>query len=152
MFLGDLCAGERRALYTKVLTPPDALGTSVVLRGELGYADLDGRTATAAAEISFSYAREAEVLLAPLHTAILQRSGEIELAAATARALKLERSGQRRQAQALMQQSLAAHMPYMPAPAAAAYQALAGQIEQGLSEEQRKETHFASYRKRQSRG
>jgi hypothetical protein len=51
-----------------------------------------------------------------------------------------------------MQQSLAAHMPYMPAPAAAAFQALAGQIEQGLSEEQRKETHFAAYRKRQSRG
>ena len=51
-----------------------------------------------------------------------------------------------------MQQSLAAHMPYMPAPAAAAYQAFAGQIEQGLSEEQRKETHFAAYQKRQSRG
>ena len=48
IFLGDLCAGERRALYTKVLTPPDAPGTSVVLRGELGYADLDGRTATVA--------------------------------------------------------------------------------------------------------
>ena len=152
IFLGDVCAGERRALYTRVLAPPDALGTSVVLRGELGYADLDGRTATVAAEISFSYAREAEVLLAPLHAAILQRSGEIELAAATARALKLERNGQRQQAQAVMQQSLAAHLPYMPAPAAAAYQALAGQIEQGLSEEQRKETHFAAYRKRQSRG
>src|SRR4051812_9126595 len=152
IFLGDLCAGERRALYTRVLTPPDALGTSVVLRGELGYADLDGHTAIAAAETSFSYAREAEVLLAPLHEAILQRSGEVELAAATAQALKLERSGQRQQAQAVMQQSLAAHMPYMPAPAAAAFQALAGQIEQGLSEEQRKETHFAAYRKRQSRG
>ena len=152
IFLGDLCAGERRALYTRVLAPPDAPGTSVVLRGELGYADLDGRTATAVAEISFSYVREAEVLLAPLHAAILQRSGEIELAAATAQALKLERNGQRQQAQALMQQSLAAHMPYMPAPAAAAYQALAGQIEQGLSEEQRKETHFAAYQKRQSRG
>ncbi len=152
IFLGDLCAGERRALYTRVLTPPDAPGTSVVLRGELGYADLDGRTTIVAAEISFSYTREAEVLLAPLHEAILQRSGEVELAAATAQALRLERSGQRQQAQALMQQSLAAHMPYMPAPAAAAYQALAGQIEHGLSEEQRKETHFATYRKRQSRG
>jgi Ca-activated chloride channel family protein len=151
IFLGDLCAGERRALYTRVLTPPDAPGTSVVLRGELGYADLDGRTATVAAEISFSYTREAEVLLAPLYEGILQRSGEVELAAATAQALKLERNGQRQQAQALMQQSLAAHMPYMPAPAAAAYQALAGQIEHGLSEEQRKETHFAAYRKRQSR-
>jgi Ca-activated chloride channel family protein len=152
IFLGDLCAGERRALYTRVLTPPDALGTSVVLRGELGYADLDGSTATVAAEISFSYTREAEVLLVPLHQAILQRSGEVELAAATAQALRLERSGQRQQAQAVMQQSLAAHMPYMPAPAAAAFQALAGQIEHGLSEEQRKETHFATYRKRQSRG
>jgi len=152
IFLGDLCAGERRALYTKVLTPPDSSGTSLVLRGELGYADLDGRTTLVAAEISFSYAREAEVLLAPLQAAILQRSSEVELAAATAQALKLERSGQRQQAQALMQQSLAAHMPYMPAPAAVAYQALAGQIEQGLSEEQRKETHFAAYRKRQSRG
>jgi Ca-activated chloride channel family protein len=152
VFLGDLCAGERRALYTKVLTPPDALGTSVVLRGELGYADLDGHTATVAAEIGFSYAREAEVLLAPLYEAILQRSGEVELAAATARALKLERAGQREQAQALLQQSLVAHLPYMPAPAVAAYQAFAGQVKQGLSEEQRKETHFAAYRKRQSRG
>ena len=151
IFLGDLCAGERRALYTRVLTPPDMLGTSLVLRGELGYADLDRRTATVVAEISFSYTREAEVLLAPLHEVILQRSGEVELAAATAQALKLERSGQRQQAQAVMQQSLAANMPYIPAPAAAAYQALAGQIEHGLSAEQRKETHFAAYRKRQSR-
>ena len=152
IFLGDLCAGERRALYTRVLTPPDMLGTSLVLRGELGYADLDRRTATVVAEISFSYTREAEVLLAPLHEAILQRSGEVELAAATAQALKLERSGQRLQAQAVMQQSLAANMPYISAPAAVAYQALAGQLEHGLSAEQRKETHFAAYRKRQSRG
>ena len=152
IFLGDLCAGERRALYTRVLAPPDAPGTSVVLRGELGYADLDGRTVTVAAEIGFSYTREAEVLLAPLYEAILQRAGEVELAAATTRALKLERAGQREQAQALIQQSLVAHMPYMPAASVAAYQALAGELEQGLSEDQRKQTHFAAYLKRQSRG
>ena len=152
IFLGDICAGERRALYTHVLTPPDALGTSVVLRGELGYADLDGRTATCSAEVAFSYAREAEVLLAPLYEALLQRAGEVELAAATTRALKLERAGQRHEAQAVVQQALAAQMPYIAAPAAAAFQAFAGQIEQGLSEDQRKQSHFAAYRKRQSRG
>jgi Ca-activated chloride channel homolog len=152
IFLGDLCAGERRALYTRVLTPPDMPGTSIVLRGELGYADLDGQTTTVAADVAFSYTREAEVLLAPLYEPILQCASEVELAAATTRALKLERAGQRREAQAVMQQSLAANMPHMPAPAAAAYQALAGQMEQGLSEDQRKETHFAAYRKRQSRG
>jgi Ca-activated chloride channel family protein len=152
VFLGDVCAGERRTLYTRVLTPPDAPGTSVVLRGELGYADLDGHTATVNTDIAFSYAREAEVLLAPIYEAILQRASEVELAAATTHALKLERAGQRQQAQAVVQQALAAQSPYMAAPTAAAYQALAGALEQGLSEDQRKQTHFAAYRKRQSRG
>ena len=67
-------------------------------------------------------------------------------------ALKLERAGQRVQAQAVMQHSIAAAAPHMSAPAAAAYQALSQQMAEGLSEEQRKETHFASYQKRQSRG
>ncbi|MBK9712327.1 MAG: VWA domain-containing protein [Kouleothrix sp.] len=152
IFLGDLFAGERRAIYARVLTPPDLPGTSVVLRAELGYADLDGRTATVSKELAFSYTREAEVLLAPLYEEILRRASEVELATATSRALKLERAGQRQQAGAVMQQALAASAPHMPAPAAAQYSALAGQIEQGLSEAQRKESHFAAYRKRQSRG
>jgi Ca-activated chloride channel family protein len=134
VFLGDLCAGERRVLYTRALTPPDAPGTSIVLRGELGYADLDGRTATVAAELAFSYAREAEVLLAPIYKELLARAGEVEVAAAAAQALKLERAGQREQAQAVLRHSLAAAAPYMAAPAAAAYDALTQQMGQGLSE------------------
>jgi Ca-activated chloride channel homolog len=152
IFLGDLCASERRVLYTRALTPPDMVGTSVVLRGELGYADLDGRTSMTTAEIAFSYVREAETLLAPLFKELLARASEVELAAAAAQALKLERAGRRDQAQAVMQVSITAAAPYMAAPAAAAYQALSEQMGEGLSEEQRKETHFAAYRKRQSRG
>jgi Ca-activated chloride channel family protein len=152
VFLGDLFAGERRSLYTRVLTPPDMPGTSVVVRGELGYADLDARTTTVVEEIAFAYTREAEVLLAPFYAEVLQRAGEVEMAAATAQALRLERAGQRRQAQALINQALAASAPYMAAPAAAQYQALAGQIEHGLDEGQRKATHFAAYRTRKSRG
>lgn len=151
VFLGDLFAGERRTLYTRALTPPDMPGTSVVVRGELGYADLESRTTTVAEEIAFSYTREAEVLLAPIYEEVLRRASEIEMAAATARALKLERAGRRGQAHALMQQALAASAPYMAAPAAAHYQALSGQMEQGLDEAQRKETHFAAYRTRRSR-
>jgi Ca-activated chloride channel family protein len=151
LFLGDMCAAERRVLYTRALTPPDALGTSVVLRGELGYADLDGRTAITTAELAFSYVREAEVLQAPVQKELLARAGEVELAAAAAQAIRLERAGQREQAQMLMNYSLAAAAPYMPAPAAASYEALSQQLGEGLSEEQRKEAHFVAYRKRQSR-
>lgn len=151
VFFGDLCAGERRMVYARALTPPDAPGTSVALRTELGYADLDGRTEVLAAELAFSYVREAEALLAPLYEALLRRSSEVEVAAAATRALKLEREGQRRQAQEVLQGAVAAGAPYMPAAAAASYNALADQMEQGLSEEQRKETHFAAYKVRQSR-
>lgn len=151
IFLGELCAGERRALYTRALIPPDGPGTTVVLRGELGYANLAAATEVVSAEVAFSYAREAEAILAPVYKELLSRAGEVEMAAATARALKLERAGQFHQAQAIMQQTLAATTSYMPAPAVAAYNSLAGQLAKGLSENARKETHFAAYKTRQSR-
>lgn len=151
VFLGDVCSGERRTLYTRVLTPPDAAGTSVVIRADLGYADLDGRTETVPAELALSYVPEAELLLAPLQQEILQRASEVEVAAAATQALKLEREGRRREAQAVMHQALAAAAPYMPAPAAAAYTAMTNQMSEGLAEEERKKQHFAAYKTRQSR-
>jgi hypothetical protein len=144
VFLGDMASGEQRTIYTRVLTPPDAPGTSVVLRGEVGYADLEGHVGTATAEIGFSYVREAEVLLAPVLTDILARAGEVELATAAARALALE-------AHAAMRYALAAHAPHAPAPAAAAYDELATRMQHGLSEADRKQTQFAAYKKRQNR-
>jgi Ca-activated chloride channel homolog len=151
VFLGDMASGEQRTIYTRVLTPPDAPGTSVVLRGEVGYADLEGHVGTAMAEIGFSYVREAEVLLAPVLTDILARAGEVELATAAARALALERAGRRDEAHAAMRYALAAHAPHAPAPAAAAYDELATRMQHGLSEADRKQTQFAAYKKRQNR-
>ena len=150
VFLGDLCAGERRMIYTRALVPPDAPGTSVVLRAELGYADLSARAIVEHAELAFAYVREAEAQGVQVNTGVLERASAVELAATTAQALRLERAGQRDVAQALVQQALAA-APHMPAPAAASYQALAEQLGGGLSEAERKQAHFASYKARQSR-
>lgn len=152
IFLGDLCMGEQRMLYTRVLTPPDAPGTSVVLNATLGYADLDARTQTVSSEVAFSYTREAELLLAPFYAAILERASAVEMATAAHRALQLERAGQRQAAQAMLQQTMAAAAPYMPAPAQAHYTNLADKMGAGLSEDERKATHFAAYKQRQSRG
>lgn len=150
IFLGDVYGGEQRAIFTRALFPPDTAGTSVVLRGELGYADLDGSTRTSVAELAFSYAREAEVLRVPVAEPLLQRANEVDLAAAATQALRLERAGQRVQAQSVMQQAIAAAAPYAPG-ATAQYQELADEMEQGLSEEQRKRAHFGAYKVRRSR-
>lgn len=151
VFLGDLSAGEGRNLYACVLTPPDAPGTQVVLRAELSYANLDGQTESVSTEVAFSYTRETEVLLAPLYEALLQRASAVEMAAVTNCALKLERQGQYQQGQALLRQALAANASRMTAATAADYEAIAAQMERGLSEDQRKATHFANYQKRQAR-
>jgi len=134
------------------LTPPDAPGTSVVLRGELGYADLDGRAISVEAQLALTYAREAEVLLAPIYKELLARASEVELATAAARALRLERAGQREEARSTLVQALAAAAVYTPAQVTASYSELAGRMEQGLSEADRKQAQFASYKTRQSRG
>lgn len=149
VFLGDLVAGEQRAMYTRVLTPPDAPGTSIRLRATLGFADLDAQARSVDAEIVFSYVREAEVRLLPVARDILERAGEIELAAAAQKALRLERAGQRQQAQALLRAQLIAAPA--AAPAMAAYNDLADQIGNGLSEAERKQAHFESYQARQAR-
>lgn len=150
VFLGDMVAGEQRAVYTRVLTPPDAPGTSVRLRATLAYADLEAHAVQVDAETAFSYMREAEVRLLPVARDVLERAGAIELAAAAQQALRLERAGQREQAQALLRAQIAA-APAVPAPAAAAYNALAQQLGEGMSEGARKQAHFDSYQARQAR-
>lgn len=148
--LGDICAGEQRTLYTRVLTPPDALGTSVVLRGELGWIDLTGQVATTSVELGLAYVHETDVTLAPLYDELLRRAAEVDIAAAATRALKLERAGQRAAAQAELRRAIVAQ-PAMPAAAAAHYDNLLERLGAGLSEAERKLEQFASYRKRQSR-
>lgn len=151
VFLGDLSSGEQRAVYTRILTPPDTVGTQVALRGELGYATMEGQAARTHAEIGFNYAREAEVRLMPVANDLLGRAGEVELAATAKQALRLERSGQRAQAQSLLHAALAANAPTMAAPTAAAYNSLADQLGQGMDEASRKRAHFDSYQARQAR-
>jgi Ca-activated chloride channel family protein len=151
IYLGDLFAGEERRLYTRVLTPPDALGTVLTIRGILGYADIDGRAQEETVVVRLTYQREAEVRLLPVNTQILQRAGEVELAAAASKAIKLEREGLRSQAQSLMAQTLAATQGVVAAPAAALYGKLATDLNSGLTETRRKQEQFQAYQKRHSR-
>lgn len=150
IYFGDICAGEERTIYMRALTPPDAPGTSIALRGELGYADLEGKTLTVVAELAFAYLREAEVTLMPIQEEVLQRAAEVDVAAAATRALKLERAGQRDAAQKELRRTMAVQAA-MPAATAAHYDNLLERLGSGLNEAERKDEQFSAYQKRQSR-
>lgn len=151
IFLGDLSTGEQRALYTRVLLSPDAAGTAVVLRGELQYADEDAEMVVLTAEQWFSYTRQPEVMRLPAHEELLRRASAVEMATATARALKLERGGARKEAQTLLVRAMAAQGPYLSAADSAHYGAVAENMAGGLSEAERKQRHFDAYRLRKQR-
>lgn len=150
IYFGDICAGEERTIYMRALTPPDAPGTSIALRGELGYADLEGKTLTVVTELAFAYLHEAEVTLMPIQEEVLQRAAEVDVAAAATRALKLERAGQRDAAQKELRRTMAVQVA-MPAATAAHYDNLLERLGSGLNEAERKDEQFSAYQKRQSR-
>jgi Ca-activated chloride channel family protein len=151
IFLGDIYAGEQRAVYVNVETQPDSAGTTIFLKGELGYADLNGIIRMTEVELVLTYRREAEVIRLPLNEEMLRRLSNVEVATAATHALRLERQGLRQQAQAVLDQSLAANAPYLAASDTQNYQRLSKQMNDELSEEQRKTNHFAVYRARRSR-
>ena len=151
IFLGDLFAGQQRLLYTKVLTPPDMPGSKLVLRAELVYANLEGRSTTITAEQWLSYARTPEVRLIPVDDALLGRAGVVEMETTSARALRLERAGRRSEARALVQHALHANASHLSAEQAAQYDGLAEEMGRGLAEERRKQTHYVAYQRRRSR-
>jgi hypothetical protein len=91
------------------------------------------------------------VRLLPVNKPVLQRLNEVELATAANRALKLERAGRAHEAQAIMNQTLAATAASAPPAAATVYRNLTEQLKDGLSEQQRKQTQFESYQRRHSR-
>ncbi|HEY1011513.1 MAG TPA: VWA domain-containing protein [Herpetosiphonaceae bacterium] len=149
--LGDLSSGERRQFYARVLTPPGAAGAGVTLQGRLAYLDTEGAPQSAEGAVAWTYAASAEVARAAVEQGVLSRASEVEVAAAATQALRLERAGKREEARSVMQQTLAANAPHMPAPAAANYQNLSDKMEQGLTEQERKAEHFDAYQKRQRR-
>lgn len=148
LFLRDVFAGERRCFYLKTLTPPGTLGARVGLRAELSYAALDGQTQSARAEAVFMYAASAQGQAR--NTPLQERAGEVEVAAAATRALKLEQEGRSKEAAAFMRRAVAA-APALPAAMACAYEEQAEEMANGLSPQQRKTQHAAAYKTRNTR-
>ncbi len=149
LFLRDMFAGESKAFYLKALTPPGALGSALTLRARLSFATCEGRHQSVEAAASFRYGDG--VGDAPRNRGLQERASDVEMSAATSRALKLEREGRRQEAAALMRRSLAAAAPCLPAPAAAAYAQAAAEIGEGLTDMDRKTRHDAAYRRKNSR-
>jgi Ca-activated chloride channel family protein len=151
LFLGDLFAGERRAIYLRALTPPVLAGDRLEFRAEVGYATLENRSVSERAALFLTYAETAEVEAAPQDRELLARSGTVYMAGVEAAALRQQRAGDRAGAARVMYSALSSVSRHLSADVQAEFALAAEDMEEEQSEEYLKARFERSYQRRHQR-
>ncbi len=149
--LGDMAASQRREVYVKLLTPPQAASPELVVTGKVIARGEDSSLHEAKGVLRFTYASQADVQASPADQEVLRRCSSVEVAEAATEALKLERQGERERAKQVLHQAMESAAPLMPASDVAYYQTLSNRMADGLAEQDRKASHQRAYRQKQRR-
>jgi Ca-activated chloride channel family protein len=149
--LGDLNAGEERFLHLLLFAPPASMAESLSIAAELAYTTCSGEQAVARTELSFRYAAPEEAASVDRDADLARRAAESQMETAVREALRQEKLGLRDQAQQTVEAMAYCLAPDLDDEQAGEYSMLRARVAEGLSESERKERHFQSYRTRQSR-
>ena len=152
IFVGNLFSEQSLEIYIKVLTPPSASATELLIKGKIRAKDENGQVSETASSLSFTYSKQEAVKSEPRKHDLLERFATVELADRTTEALKLERCGEREKASRMMNQTIMENMPYLSPAQAAKYQNMSDRMKRGMEEGDRKTTQYDSYREKRRRG
>lgn len=151
IFIGDMLEGKTQDIYLDLHIPaPEkpgelALSARILAQGEPGQVFKDQ------AQLVFQAAIQEEVDAAPTNQGIMERYGMLELADEATEALKLERLGQRDEANRRLNESINRNRPYVSMQVSTKYEDLSGRMRTGLDEQERKQTHFDVYKQKRNK-
>jgi Ca-activated chloride channel family protein len=156
LFLGDAYAGETRHLGLKVKLPAYSLGRDVALTFNLHYEDARIRQPVQIEEvIDFRVAPAQACETQAVNEEVLKEAGRLEAEKAKMEALQREQQGDIPGAQAALRRAGVVLSAAMPAPVAGALaqelRQMEAEIDRGLTEAERKDKHYHSYRISHSR-
>ncbi len=150
--LGSFYSGERREFYTGArASVPHTAGDTLRLTGHIQGEDPHGRPFHSPVELTFAFASQAEVDAAPVDHGLLSRSATVTLAEAATQAQRMEREGRGKEGAEMLRSMIATVAPNAAPADVMEYLNTAAQVEQGLSEYDRKSLHMREYRKRHKR-
>ena len=150
--LGSLYANKSQQIFIKALTPPDAAATDLKISARVSSKDEAGLPFEERAELVFQYTGLASAEAAPKKSEVLERFAQVDLAETANEALKLERQGRREQANKILQQSIQANAPHIAPSQAAEFQAISERMQDGMTESDRKSSHYQVYNQKRQRG
>ena len=148
---GDLASNQRREVFFKLLVPPAGGLKDVRISAEVLAKDENDKILSQVVELVLHYAPKSQVHATAPRADVMEQYSGVAVAEAATEALKLERRGEPDAAGVLLENSLRENAAYIPAPIADQYQSMAERMKRGMTENDRKTSHQASYNQRQRR-
>ena len=145
IYIGDMLTGKLQDIYVKLQIPADEKSAEITLNARVfGNGEnitlLEDQT-----KVVFQYASEKDVEAAPVNREVMERFSVVELADTATEALKLERQGRRDEANRILNQNIDRSRPYISAQEAIDYQSRSDRMRSGMTEADRKQTHYDVY-------
>ncbi len=151
IYIGAMLTAKTQDIYVKLQIPADVNASDLVLSAKVFGQGEPGQLYEDQTKLVFQHASQAEVDAAPENKEVMERFSVVELAETAAEALKLERKGQRDEANQMLNQSINQNLPYLSAQETTNYQGMSARMKQGMTEADRKRTHAQSYMTRRKK-
>ena len=151
IYVGDMLAGKMQDIYLKLQIPADVNAGKLASSAKAFGQGEPGQLYEDQAEVEFHYAGSSDVDQAPENKELMERFSLVELAETAAEALKLERKGERDEANRMLNQSLNRNRPYISLQEDANYQGMSTRMKQGMTEADRKRSHSENYLRRRNK-
>ena len=145
IYVGDMLSGKTQDIYVKLQIPVDDKTSELVLNAKAFGQGEASEVLEDQAKVTFQYADQKDVDAAPLSQEFMERYSVVELADTATEALKFERIGEREKANQMLNEKINRSRPYISPQAAASYQQRSDRMKGGMTEADRKLTHYDVY-------
>jgi Ca-activated chloride channel family protein len=145
IYVGDMPAGKTQDIYVKLQIPSNEKSGEITLNAKAFAQGESGELLEDQAKAIFQYADQIDVEAAPVNREVMERFSVVELADTATEALKLEREGERDRASQMVNENIIRNRPYISHKDAALYQQRSDRMKSGMTEADRKQTHYEVY-------
>ncbi len=149
--VGDMLSGKTQDIYIKLQIPAEVNKGELVMTAKVFSQGEPGQLYGDQTKLVLQYADQTDVEAAHEDKELMERYSVIELAESAAEALKLERKGQRDEANRMLNENINRNRQYLSAKEANNYQGMSNRMKQGMTEADRKRSHDESYRTRRNK-
>lgn len=145
IYVGDMLTGKTQDIYVKLQVPSNEKSGELNLNAKAFGQGESGEVLEDQARVIFQYADQKDLEAAPVNREVMERFSVVELADTATEALKLEREGERDRASAMVNENIIRNRPYISHSDAALYQQRSDRMKSGMTEADRKQTHYEVY-------